>query len=113
MQASARLANLKWIFWNCLGVHFAGVGVGHPSIGLELIMVKEIVLKLLLGMAERRKFESPPDEESEGGGQGFKARSDPMSPDQGARGISARAGWVGNWDPTKMNSPPNFMAVSL
>ena len=41
-----------------------GVGICHTSGGLVLIMVKEIDLKLTLGMAERRKTESPPDEES-------------------------------------------------
>ena len=35
---------------------------------------------MTLGMAERRKTESPPDEESWGGGQRFKSRSDPKSP---------------------------------
>ena len=33
-------------------------------LGLMLMMVKEIGLKLTLGMAEQRKTESPPDEES-------------------------------------------------
>ena len=41
-----------------------GVGICHTSIGLMLMMLKEIDLKLTLGMAERRKTESPPDEES-------------------------------------------------
>ena len=41
-----------------------GVGICLPSIGLVLMMVKEIDLKLTLGMAERIKTESPPDEES-------------------------------------------------
>ena len=41
-----------------------GVGICHTSIGLVLIMAKEIDLKLTLGMAERRKTESLPDEES-------------------------------------------------
>ena len=40
-----------------------GVGICHTSIGLELRMVKELDLKLTLGMTERRTTESPPDEE--------------------------------------------------
>ena len=47
--------------------------------GLGRQIVKESDLKLTLGMAERRKTESPPDEESWGGGQRFKSRSDPKS----------------------------------
>ena len=45
--------------------------------------MKELDLKLTLGMAERRKTESPPDEESWGGGQRFKSWSDPKSPSHG------------------------------
>ena len=47
------------------------------------MVVKELDLKLSLGMAERRYTESPPDEESWGGGQQFKTRSDPKSPSLG------------------------------
>ena len=43
---------------------FRGVGICHTSIGLALMMVKEIYLKITLGMAERRRTESPPDGES-------------------------------------------------
>ena len=39
--------------------------------------MKELDLKLTLGMSERRLTESPPDEESWGGGQLFKSRPDP------------------------------------
>ena len=51
--------------------------------GLGRQIVKELDLKLTLGMAERRLTESPPDEESWGGGQGFKSQSDPKSPSLG------------------------------
>ena len=51
--------------------------------GLGRQIVKELDLKLTLGVAERRKTESPPDEESWGGGQRFKSRSDPKSPSLG------------------------------
>ena len=39
-----------------------GVSICHTSIELVLMMVKDIDLKLTLGMAERRKTESPPDD---------------------------------------------------
>ena len=45
--------------------------------GLGRKIVKELDLKLTLEMAERRSTESPPDEESWGGGQWFKSRPDP------------------------------------
>ena len=45
--------------------------------------MKELDLKLTLGMAERRQTESPTDEESWGGGQWFKSQSDPKSPSLG------------------------------
>ena len=45
--------------------------------------MKELDLKLTLGMAERRLTESPPDEESWRGGQRFKSRPDPKSPSHG------------------------------
>ena len=51
--------------------------------GLGRQIVKELDLILTLGMAERRKIESPPDEESWGGDQWFKSRSDPKSPSLG------------------------------
>ena len=51
--------------------------------GLGRQIVKELDLKLTLGMAERQKTESPPDEELWGGGQRFKSRSDPKSPSLG------------------------------
>ena len=41
-----------------------GVGICHNIIELGLMMVKELDIKLTLGMAERRKTESPPDQES-------------------------------------------------
>ena len=50
-----------------------GVDICYTSIGLGLMMVKELDLKLALGMAERRKTESPPDEESWEGDQRFKS----------------------------------------
>ena len=40
-------------------------------------MEEDIELKLTLGMADRRKSESPPDEESWGEDQQFESRSDP------------------------------------
>ena len=59
----------------------SGVGMCCTIMGLGWQMVKEIDLKqLTLGTAERRKTESLPDEESWGGGQRFKSRSDPKSP---------------------------------
>ena len=51
--------------------------------GLGRQMVKELDLKRTLGMAERRYTVSSPDEESWGGGQGFKSWSDPKSPSLG------------------------------
>ena len=51
--------------------------------GLGRRIVKKLDLKLTLGMADRRKTESPPDEESWGGGQRFKSWSDPKSPSLG------------------------------
>ena len=39
--------------------------------------MKKLDQKLTLGMAERQATESPPDEESWGGGQWFKSRSNP------------------------------------
>ena len=51
--------------------------------GLGRQIVKELDLKLTLGMAERRLAESPPDEESWGEGQWFKSQSDPGSPSLG------------------------------
>ena len=39
-----------------------GVGICQISIERVLMMAKEINLKLTLGMVERRKTESPPDE---------------------------------------------------
>ena len=49
------------------------------SMGLGRRIVKELDLKLTLGMAERRNTESPSDEESWGGCQWFKSWSDPKS----------------------------------
>ena len=48
--------------------------------GLGRQMVKELDLKRALGIAGRRKPESPPDEESWAVGQRFESRSDPKSP---------------------------------
>ena len=42
--------------------------------------MKELDLKLTLGIAERQLTESPPGEEPWGGGQWFKSRLDPKSP---------------------------------
>ena len=44
-----------------------GAGICCTSMGRGRQMVKELDLKLTLGMAGRRKTESPPDEESWGG----------------------------------------------
>ena len=52
----------------------------HTSIGLMLMMSKELDQKLIVGMAERRKTESSPDEKSQGGGQWLEPRPDPKSP---------------------------------
>ena len=41
-----------------------GVDICHTSIGLVLMMVNEIDLKSTLRTAERKRTESPPDEES-------------------------------------------------
>ena len=51
--------------------------------GLGRQIVKDLDLKLTLGMTERRITESPTDEESWGGGQWFKSRPDPKSPSHG------------------------------
>ena len=51
--------------------------------GLGRQIVKELDLKLRLGIAERRLTESPSDEESLGGGSVFKSQSDPKSPSLG------------------------------
>ena len=49
-----------------------GVGLCHTSIGLGRRRVKDLKLKLTLGMAERRR--NPPDEESWGGHGGLNLR---------------------------------------
>ena len=49
------ILELSWFPW-------PGVGICDLSIGLGLLMAKELALKLTLGMAERRKTESPPDD---------------------------------------------------
>ena len=46
-------------------------------------MVKELDLNQMLGIAERIKTKSPPDEQSWGGGQRFQSQSDPKSPSLG------------------------------
>ena len=51
-----------------------GIYIFCTSMGLGRWIVKEFDLKLTLGMAERRKTESPPDEESWGAGQWFTSR---------------------------------------
>ena len=56
-----------------------GIDIFCTSIGLGRWIVKELDLKLTLGMAGRQKTEFPPDQESRGGGQWFKSRSDPKS----------------------------------
>ena len=57
-----------------------GINIFCTSMGLGRQIVKELDLKLTLGMAKRRLAESPPGEESWGGGQWFKSRPDPKSP---------------------------------
>ena len=60
MQASGNLVEeLELSRFLC-----CGVGICHTRVGLVLIIMKEIDLKLILEMAERRKTESPPNEES-------------------------------------------------
>ena len=58
MQASGNQNEVDILELSMFPCH--GVGICHTSIG----MVKDLDLKLTLGMAERRKTESPPDEES-------------------------------------------------
>ena len=59
------------------------------------MMAKELDLNLTLGMAKMTKTESPPDEESWGGGQRFESRSDPESPSIGIScPISHCTGWA-------------------
>ena len=60
-----------------------GLDIFWASMGLGRRIVRELDLKLTLGMAERRMTESPPDEESWGEGQRFKSRPDPKSPSHG------------------------------
>ena len=63
MQACGNLVEVDILELSRFPCH--GVGIFHTSIRLVLMMVKEIVdLKLTLGMAERRKTDSPLDEES-------------------------------------------------
>ena len=57
-----------------------GFDIFWTSMGLGRQIVKELDLKLTLGMSERWLTGSPPDEESWGGGQWFKSRPDPKSP---------------------------------
>ena len=52
MQASGNLVEVDILALSRLP--YCGVGICHTSIGLVLIMVKEIGLKLTQGMAERR-----------------------------------------------------------
>ena len=51
MQASGRLVDVDILELSRFPCH--GVGICHTSIGLVLMMVKEIYLKLTQGMAER------------------------------------------------------------
>ena len=60
-----------------------GIGICYSSVGLGRMIVKELDLKLALGKADRRKTESPHDEESWRGGQQFKSWSDSKSPSLG------------------------------
>ena len=60
-----------------------GLDIFWTSMGLGRRIVKELDLKLTLGMAERRITESPPDEESWGGGEQFKSWPDPKLPSLG------------------------------
>ena len=62
MQASGNLVEADILELSRFPCH--GVGICRTSIGLALMMTEEVDLKLTLGMVERRKTESPPDEES-------------------------------------------------
>ena len=66
-----------WIFLNCLSHHGLVLTFSEPAWDWGGQIVKELDLKLTLGMAERRLTESPPDEESWGGDQWIKSRPDP------------------------------------
>ena len=78
MQASGKLVEVDILELSRFPC--CGVDIFYTSIVLVLMMVKEIDLKLTQGMSERRKTESPPDEESWGGVQRFESRPDPKSP---------------------------------
>ena len=54
------------------GSPWSGIDILCTSMGLGR-QLKELDLKLTLGMAERLQTESPPDDESWGGGQWFKS----------------------------------------
>ena len=59
---------------------WSGIDIFCTSMELGRWIVKELDMELILGIAERRYTESPPDEESWGGGQRFKSQLDPKSP---------------------------------
>ena len=75
-----------WIFPNCLSHHDLvltfSVAYQHGTGAADSKGIRPET-DMTLGMAERRKTESPPDEESWGGGQWFKSRSDSKSPSLG------------------------------
>ena len=60
-----------------------GIDIFCTSMGLGRRKGKELDLKLTLALTERQYTESPPDEESWGGGQWFKSQLDPKSPSLG------------------------------
>ena len=55
------------------------------------MMVKELDLKLALGMTERRKIEPPLHEKFWGGGPQFESQSDPKSPSESGCPLSNRS----------------------
>ena len=57
----------------------SGVDISCASMGLGRQMMKELDVKLTLGLTKRRYTESTHDEESWEGDQRFKSRSDPKS----------------------------------
>ena len=81
MQVSASLVDVD--FPELSESPWSGIDIFCTSMGLGRLIVKELDLKLTLGMAKRQKTESLPDEESWGVDQLFKSRSDPKSPSLG------------------------------
>ena len=74
-----------------------GIDIICTSMGLGRQIVNELDLKRTLGVAERQKTESPPDDESLGGGQGFKSRPDPKSPFPRRLAVSCPIGHSTGW----------------